>query len=126
MAVRGAGGRFAARPGKAGFMFDSLTPGIFNYGAEISAKINLVMYRYSREMEQYAKDNAPWNDRSGDARGGLTATFEEDAVSPKIYLSHSVDYGVWLEIRWNGLYAVIMPTIEDMGPGLIREIRMVL
>lgn len=84
--------------------------------------IYAVMRDYAREMEQYAQDNAPWEDQTGDARAGLEAILEEHPVHPTIYLYHTVDYGKWLEIRWNGLYAIIMPTIEDMGPGLIKAL----
>lgn len=115
-------GRFAANPRGFAPFVDSLTPGIIAYEAALIVTIHEVMREYAKEMEDYAKSNAPWEDRTGDARDGLTATVEEHPIHPTIYLYHTVSYGLWLEIRWNGLYAVIMPTIEDMGPGLIRRL----
>lgn len=115
-------GRFAKSPKGFRPFSDSLTPGILAYEVGMMRIIYAVMRDYAREMEQYAQENAPWEDQTGDARAGLEAILEEHPVHPTIYLYHTVEYGKWLEIRWNGLYAIIMPTIEDMGPGLIKAL----
>lgn len=70
----------------------------------------------AREVEEYARSNAPWSDRSGEARRGLTAEAETQGQQLRIVLYHTVEYGIWLETRWNGQYAIIVPTIEHMGP----------
>src|SRR5262245_15447723 len=77
---------------------------------------------FARRVEQYAKENAPWEDRTGDARQGLKATGEQRLVYYAITLFHTVDYGIWLEVRWDGKYAIILPTLEAMGPELMREL----
>ena len=117
-----ASGRFAANPKGFRPFSDSLTPGIAAYSVEMMVHVNAIMRSYAQEMQDYAQANAPWEDQTGMAREGLEAIVEEHPVEPKIYLYHTVDYGKWLEIRWNGLYAIIMPTIEDMGPGLMRAL----
>jgi hypothetical protein len=85
-------------------------------------KIHEVMRNFAKEMKSSAQANAPWDDRTGDARNGIDVSVEEHPVRPRIILFHTVDYGKWLEIRWSGRYAIIMPTIEEMGPGLIAEL----
>lgn len=115
-------GRFTANPRGFSPFSDKLSPGIGLYGVELVHTVTRVMEDYAKEMEDYMKANAPWEDQSGEARAGLTAVVEEHPVQPVIYLYHTMSYGKWLEIRWNGLYAIILPTIEDMGPGLIRAI----
>jgi hypothetical protein len=115
-------GRFAANPKGFRPFSDRLTPGIAAYSIEMMHIVYAVMRDYAQEMQDYAQENAPWEDQTGDARAGLEAIVEEHPVRPVIYLYHTVDYGKWLEIRWNGLYAVIMPTIEDKGPGLMKAL----
>ena len=115
-------GRFGANPKGFRPFSDGLTPGLVAYESILMAKIYAVMRDYAQEMERYMKENAPWEDQTGEARAGLGAVVNEHPVRPEIILYHTMSYGKWLEIRWNGLYAVIMPTIEDMGPGLIREL----
>lgn len=70
--------------------------------------------------------NAPWEDRTGDARDGLGWSLDESLTAPTVYLFHSVSYGVWLEVRWSGKYAIIVPTIEEFGPELIRMLEEVI
>ena len=126
MAFRNTRGRFAKNPHTAGIMADGLTRGIALYEVEVVARIKRVMYEFSKEMLAYAQDNAPWNDRTGEARMGLDAALEDNRTELKIWLYHTASYGLWLEIRWNGLYAIILPTIEDLGPELMRRIEAVI
>jgi hypothetical protein len=77
---------------------------------------------FAKRVEEYAKEHAIWQDRTGDARRGLTAKGEQRLTEYKITLFHTVDYGLWLEVRWNGKYAVIRPTLEVMGDQLMQEL----
>jgi hypothetical protein len=79
---------------------------------------------FAREVENYAKEHAPWQDRTGEARQGLTAIGKQRLVYYEIELFHTVEYGVWLEVRWNGKYAIIEPTLEVMGPRLMASLDM--
>lgn len=64
-------------------------------------------------LETEAKNNAPWTDRTGNARQGLSG-FAEDVSQTvvEIYLVHRMNYGIWLELKNSGRYAVILPTME--------------
>jgi len=81
---------------------------------------------FAAEVEAYAQEHARWEDRTGDAREGLTAKGAQRLTSYIIVLYHTVDYGIWLEIRWDGKYAVILPTIEHMGHELMGRLDMAL
>lgn len=79
---------------------------------------------FAEEIEAHAQENAKWEDRTGDARAGLTAEATHDGFTTRITLAHTVDYGLWLEIRWSGAYAIIMPTIEEYGPMVMSGMTM--
>lgn len=89
---------------------------IFQSGREIA-------YDQAEEMENYAKQNAPWTDRTGDARERLHATVEETGPIGTIVLSHGVEYGLWLELDHGGRYAIIAPTIDVFGPKIMRSLQ---
>ena len=78
-------------------------------------------------MQNSAKDNARWTDRTGNARSGLFGTAEAEFARELvvIYLSHGtdIDYGVYLETRYGGRYAIIMRTIERHLPELRRMLQ---
>jgi hypothetical protein len=72
-------------------------------------------------VEGYAKMNAPWADRTGAAREGLTASVSEHDAEITLELAHTVEYGIWLETIQDGAFAIIMPTLEALGPEILRE-----
>lgn len=102
--------------------YDTLTPGLAAFPVVMDAAVGEVMERLAQQVQDYMHQNAPWSDRTGDARSGLTAEADEDTFLHYITLFHTVDYGVWLEVRWSGRYAIIVPTIEAMGPVVMAEI----
>lgn len=68
---------------------------------------------WSKVFETYAKENAPWTDRAPNARQSLHGWAEELAKDTvRIYLSHGVQYGIYLETRWQGRWGIIWPTIQ--------------
>lgn len=99
----------------AGFFFleDTLTPLI---GAvDLVGSTEAALEDYAPEVESYAKENAPWNDITGDARQGLTADVSRQGDVVYLELYHTVDYGLWLEVIENGKWATIMPTLEHFS-----------
>lgn len=76
--------------------------------AQLEAAAGLV----SRRMESFAKQNAPWTDRTSNARNGLHAIVETSEDEYKIIIAHGVDYGLWLEIRGSGRNGIIPQTVE--------------
>lgn len=71
---------------------------------------------YAPQIEADAKVSAPWTDQTSNARNGLAARAYQDGDETGIILFHQVPYGIYLETRWSGRYAVIMPTIDKWGP----------
>jgi hypothetical protein len=71
-----------------------------------------LLENWAGTLEGYAKEYAPWTDRTANARQGLNAGAEEDNGKYTLYLSHGVEYGVWLETAHGGNYAIIQPTFD--------------
>ena len=100
--------------------------------------------RSALAMEAAAKANAPWRDDTGAARNGLQGSSSASGNTITITLSHAMEYGQWLELKWPvdqpppdldgfdlefleaGRYAILWPTIEDELPRLKAAIERVL
>jgi hypothetical protein len=78
------------------------------------------------EVENYMKINAPWTDQTGNARNGLAARAYRDKDEIGIVLYHQVTYGIWLETRFGGKYAIIEPTIQAMSPKIMARYERIL
>jgi hypothetical protein len=87
----------------------------------------MVAGRIATVMQNDARTNAPWTDRTSNARTGLFGIAERDVARRLIviYLSHGVDidYGKWLELAHGGKYAIIMPTIEAHLPDVYADLQ---
>jgi hypothetical protein len=79
--------------------------------------------KYAAEAEQMAKDNAPWTDRTGDARKLLTGRVIDDGEALGVALAHRVEYGKYLETANDGKYAVLKPVIESLRPAFFDAAR---
>lgn len=83
----------------------------------------------AQSAERDMKRNAPWTDQTGNARNGLYARpFEAMAGNVEDYqvgviLGHTVSYGIWLEVRWNGRFAIVGPTATTYRPRFVAGAR---
>lgn len=85
----------------------------------------LGVFKYTEgDAVTYAKSNAPWTDRTGNARAGLHSgtNILNGGNSFELFLAHSVYYGFWLEVRFSGKFAIIMPTINVIGTLLVQRL----
>ena len=95
-----------------------------NYKNAVLRAIKAVADYWSPILETYAKENGPWVDRTGNARQALHTWIEElsgDVVA--LYLAHGVYYGIFLERKHAGRYAIIWPTIEEHLPEIERMLK---
>jgi hypothetical protein len=105
---------------------ESLLRGVDNYGKAVRDAVHRIAQYWAPILEDDAKQNAPWTDRTANARQMLYGWTDiiEDAVY--LYLSHGVTYGYWLEVKKPtrtvdlvglelkeaGKYAIVLPTLE--------------
>ena len=89
-----------------------------NYEEMVLRAVEALGNYYAPVLESYAKANAPWKNQTGNARQGLFGLAERGPEVVTIYLSHGVYYGIYLETRWGGRYAIIMPAIQAHLPGI--------
>ncbi len=128
---------------------DILIRGIEKYGHRALVAVQAVANYWGQMVQDEARTNAPWEDRTGNARGGLffavdgfdlgtligevtpDANHYMDEVEIEsgskdtliITLGHTVYYGKFLELSNGGKYAIIMSTIETNLPALEQMLR---
>lgn len=73
---------------------------------------------FAEKIKAYAKENAPWEDRTTDAREGLDTDVVPSGDEISIFLFHTVEYGVYLENANGGNFAIIIPTMEKFAQEL--------
>jgi len=90
----------------------SLIQAIVKYGDRVLQAAYAVATYMALVIEAYARQNARWTDRTGNARAGLHTLVDVAAELVVIYLTHGVDYGKYLETIAAGKWAIIMPALQ--------------
>lgn len=86
------------------------------FDGRVRKGIRATMEYWDGRIETHMKHQAPWTDRTTNARNGLAAEAFEEGDTFGIVLRHSVDYGIFLEDKNNGKYAIIIPTLDEYAP----------
>lgn len=123
--------------------------GLDDYGQKALIAIHAIANYWGQSIQDEARQNANWEDRTANARGGLFFAVDgfgltplTGEVSPEaksemsdvtvesgsqdtliITLGHTVFYGKFLEMSNGGRYAIIMSTIESNLPNLQRMLQ---
>lgn len=100
----------------------ALTAQLKTFDTRVEAAITAATAYHATRAVAYARANAPWQDRTSNARNGLFARAERDNHVHRIIVGHSVPYGLWLEVRWSGRYQILRPTIDHEGPELMQTV----
>jgi hypothetical protein len=74
--------------------------------------VEALLLFYGPQVEAWMKHNAPWTDRTGNARQSLNHTVERGDHEVALTLAHGVDYGIYLEERNGGHFAILRPAID--------------
>lgn len=87
----------------------------------VDAAIGQVMERQGDLATTYMKVNAPWTDRTTNARNGLGAIAFKQGSRWVLNLFGRASYQIWLEVKYGGRDAIIGPTILLWGPRVMRN-----
>lgn len=124
--IRNASGQFA---GGWGFAWQGLAEtddAMYDAARQLDINIEDAMQRLANEIREWMQANAPWEDDTGDARANLQAIYVRESNNTfSIWVGHgpNIYYGVWLEVRWGGRYAIVGPAVQKFGPMLGARIR---
>lgn len=124
--VRDIRGRFGGGWGFAWVGLEDVAANIERANDQVHENVREAAQSLCNEMVAYAKENAPWTDDTTNARQGLQgAVTWSDPEHFTIFLGHGDDisYGVWLEVKQGGKFAIIVPTIMAFAPQLGGRIR---
>lgn len=102
---------------------DTLSPAIDSIDDQADAFLTAVVEFHAPQAEAQMKREAPWTDQTSNARNALFATTERKRPIYRIILGHGVPYGIWLEVRWAGRYAILEPTIQSQGREVMKTVQ---
>lgn len=106
--------------------------GLAQFDSRIHNRMVAISDFHAQRAQAEMREKAPWTDRTGNARNGLFAQpfytlgsggvgrdaagrFTSGGSTYGVVLYHSVPYGIWLETRWAGRFAALVPVLSSEG-----------
>ncbi|WP_352419831.1 hypothetical protein [Proteiniborus sp.] len=87
---------------------------------KVRSAIGLYADTAAKKMEGEAKGNAPWTDRTSNARNSIRGDFGWKGKHAVISLSGNMNYSVYLELAHEKRFAILVPTIQKNAPEVIK------
>lgn len=100
-----------------------IAQGLESYKGRLIAAVGSLADYFAARMQSYAQTNAPWTDRTGNARQGLRAVTLKTATAVTIVLFHTMDYGKWLELAHQGRFQILLPTLTAHYGQILAALR---
>jgi len=128
---------------------EELAKAIEEYGQRVLVAVQAAATFWGQNVQDAARQDAPWEDRTGAARGGLffavdgfglptvtgqvtpearmqmtdVAVESGDKQTLIVTLGHTVFYGKFLEVSNGGRYGIVLSTMERNLPRLERLLK---
>lgn len=96
------------------------TANLFGASKKIHAAIALYGNTAAAKLEAQAKANAPWVDRTSNARNSIQGKFNYSIGNARVTVSGNVDYFVFLEYANERRYAILEPTMQSMSAEILK------
>lgn len=93
------------------------------YEQQIRNMVYQIVLSYQPRCEVWMKQNASWEDQTGNARQGLYAVASALANAVILDMDHSMWYGFFLEYKNAGKFAVIAPAVDHFFPQIMQDIQ---
>lgn len=98
--------------------------GMRRHAARIRYTVKQVYESRKEEVEAWMKANAPWEDRTGDARASLHVELEEYLAQYVMNLMYgdAIYYDVYLEFDHGGKFSIVPTTMDYWAPELMHDV----
>lgn len=94
---------------------NSLLNGLTRMESKFDIAVRMYAEQAALKLQNFARENRKWTDRTGQARQRLTGYVGKSHVGYRINLAHGVNYGLWLELANEKKYSIIPQAIEYVG-----------
>jgi hypothetical protein len=88
----------------------------------VTSRLEARAKAFGVDAEARMKVNAPWTNRTGAARAGLSVSVVVGGTAIVLTYAHGVFYGIFLELKNQGRYAIVIPSISADGPALMASL----
>jgi hypothetical protein len=102
----------------------AFVPGYAAYERQIRWEIRRIAERFAPQIEEWMRQNHPWENVTGQAEAGLHTEIEEVVGQMiSVILDHGVEYGVWLEFAHGGKWGIVADAMDYWSAQLWEAVK---
>lgn len=116
-----------------GIIWETSPEAVFPRGVEewlqsINEAVYQLMLFRAPQIEFWLKMNAPWQDKTGNARQSLYAAVHRTLLEITVIMAYgaAIDYSVYLEFSNAGRYSILSPALDYWIPILWNDVKALL
>lgn len=94
---------------------DELADNMKKYGERVLTGVRAIADQHAKIGQDRMRLEAQWVDRTGNARQGLLGVTEHEKDKSSVYLIHTMEYGLNLELDHAGKYAIVIPVLLEVS-----------
>ena len=94
-----------------------------NMSERLQTQLRILGPATAQKMQAFAQENAPWTDRTGNARARLKGSSQMDEYGLEISIYHQMDYGLYLEVCNNETFAILKKARDGVLPEFIDAVK---
>ena len=98
------------------------------YHYKLAMGLLSIAHRRAIDIQNWMKTNAPWTNRTGNARAGLSVDVYAASTVIMLVLTigrhpegGTLHYGKYLELAHGGQYAIVGPAVDLWGPVILAD-----
>ncbi|MBN3370956.1 hypothetical protein [Clostridium botulinum] len=99
---------------------DDVIDGLSEFEMQSKASIGMYADIAAKNMEEYAKKNAPWKDQSGMDTETIKGGKQWEGDKCNFYVSGNMECYPFLELCNDKKYAILKPTIDKLSPQILK------
>lgn len=92
------------------------------YQRQFHAAVGAGAATTAAQVTAWEQANHRWQNQTGAAAAGLHCTVVPTPSGVRLLNAHGVPYGRWLELRWQGRYAILLEALRRQMPGWLAAI----
>lgn len=93
------------------------------YARNLLNAVYVLASEWASRLADEAKATHPWANRTGEAEAKLFGRATRLAAGALIVLGHGAAHGIYLERRWAGRWAVIMPVLQRNYAAIMQSLQ---
>ncbi|WP_096635820.1 hypothetical protein [Clostridium cochlearium] len=102
------------------FDIESVLNGLSEFEMKSKAAIGVYADTAGKKLEDHAKKNAPWIDRTGLSRKTIEGGKQWEGDKCNIYVAGNTEQFPYLELAMDKQYSILNPTVNKLSPEILR------